>query len=85
MKLLQDLYERLLAPRRERRGGVLGWLQKLHGQPQEPEWWSEWLECWDYYRLLAEAYAATDGEEKFINDFIAAWTKVMSLDRFDLD
>jgi cell division protein ZapE len=37
VKLLQDLYERLLAPRRERRGGVLGWLQRLHGEPQEPE------------------------------------------------
>jgi catalase-peroxidase len=36
-------------------------------------------------RAVAEAYAATDGEEKFINDFVAAWTKVMSLDRFDLD
>jgi catalase-peroxidase len=36
-------------------------------------------------RAVAEAYAATDGEEKFISDFVAAWTKVMSLDRFDLD
>jgi cell division protein ZapE len=37
VKLLQDLYERLIAPRRENRGGLLGWLQKLRGQPQEPE------------------------------------------------
>ena len=37
MKLLQDLYERLLARRRERRGGVLGWLQRLRGEPSEPE------------------------------------------------
>jgi catalase-peroxidase len=35
-------------------------------------------------RAVAEAYAATDGEEQFINDFVAAWTKVMTLDRFDL-
>jgi catalase-peroxidase len=35
-------------------------------------------------RAVAEAYASNDDKEKFINDFIAAWTKVMSLDRFDL-
>lgn len=35
-------------------------------------------------RALAEVYAADDAEEKFVNDFIAAWTKVMNLDRFDL-
>ncbi len=35
-------------------------------------------------RALAEVYASQDGQEKFANDFIAAWTKVMNLDRFDL-
>ncbi len=35
-------------------------------------------------RALAEVYACADGEEKLIRDFVAAWTKVMSLDRFDL-
>jgi len=35
-------------------------------------------------RALAEVYASTDGEEKFINDFVAAWSKVMKLDRFEL-
>ncbi len=34
-------------------------------------------------RALAEVYAAEDGKEKFVNDFVAAWTKVMTLDRFD--
>jgi catalase-peroxidase len=34
-------------------------------------------------RALAEVYAATDSKEKFVNDFVAAWTKVMELDRFD--
>ena len=34
-------------------------------------------------RALAEVYAAQDGKEKFVNDFVAAWTKVMTLDRFD--
>lgn len=36
-------------------------------------------------RALAEAYAANDGKKTFVNDFVAAWTKVMTLDRFDLD
>tara|TARA_R110002096_G_scaffold380678_4_gene574617 strand:+ start:9306 stop:11561 length:2256 start_codon:yes stop_codon:yes gene_type:complete len=35
-------------------------------------------------RALAEVYAANDSKEKFVNDFLAAWTKVMNLDRFDL-
>jgi catalase-peroxidase len=36
-------------------------------------------------RAVAETYAASDGRDKFFNDFINAWTKVMTLDRFDLD
>lgn len=35
-------------------------------------------------RALAEVYGSADGKDKFINDFIAAWNKVMNLDRFDL-
>ena len=35
-------------------------------------------------RAIAEVYAANDGSEKFINDFVSAWSKVMSLDRFDV-
>ena len=34
-------------------------------------------------RALAEVYASSDAKEKFVNDFVAAWTKVMNLDRFD--
>jgi len=36
-------------------------------------------------RAIAEVYASGDSEEKFVKDFVAAWTKVMNLDRFDLD
>lgn len=36
-------------------------------------------------RALAEVYASDDAQEKFVRDFVAAWTKVMELDRFDLD
>jgi catalase-peroxidase len=36
-------------------------------------------------RALAEVYASEDAKDKFVNDFVAAWVKVMNLDRFDLD
>lgn len=36
-------------------------------------------------RAVAEVYAANDGKEKFVNDFLSAWIKVMTLDRFDLN
>jgi catalase-peroxidase len=35
-------------------------------------------------RAVAEFYAADDAREQFVQDFVAAWTKVMNLDRFDL-
>jgi len=36
-------------------------------------------------RAIAEAYAADDGEEQFVQDFVDTWSKVMKLDRFDLE
>ena len=36
-------------------------------------------------RAIAEVYASNDANEKFVKDFVAAWDKVMNLDRFDLD
>ncbi|MEZ5197305.1 MAG: hypothetical protein R2764_13175 [Bacteroidales bacterium] len=35
-------------------------------------------------RALAEVYGSADAKEKFVTDFVAAWNKVMNLDRFDL-
>ncbi|MFM7895871.1 MAG: catalase-peroxidase, partial [Flavobacterium sp.] len=35
-------------------------------------------------RAIAEVYAQEDNKQKFVNDFVAAWTKVMNLDRFDV-
>jgi catalase-peroxidase len=35
-------------------------------------------------RAIAEVYAYADAKERFVRDFVAAWTKVMNLDRFDL-
>ena len=36
-------------------------------------------------RAIAEFYASDDSQQKFVNDFVAVWNKVMNLDRFDLD
>jgi catalase-peroxidase len=35
-------------------------------------------------RAIAEVYACDDSKEKFVQDFVAAWTKVMNLDRYDI-
>ena len=35
-------------------------------------------------RAIAEVYGCSDSQEKFVKDFVAAWNKVMNLDRFDL-
>jgi catalase-peroxidase len=35
-------------------------------------------------RALAEVYGSADAQQKFVHDFVAAWNKVMNLDRFDL-
>jgi len=35
-------------------------------------------------RAITEVYASSDSEEKFVKDFVAAWEKVMNLDRFDI-
>jgi catalase-peroxidase len=36
-------------------------------------------------RAIAEVYASDGGQEKLVHDFVAAWNKVMTLDRFDLE
>ncbi len=35
-------------------------------------------------RAVAEVYAASDGQERFVNDFVAVWDKVMMSDRYDV-
>ena len=35
-------------------------------------------------RAVAEVYGSSDAQEKFVHDFVAAWNKVMNLDRYDL-
>ncbi|HKO94847.1 MAG TPA: catalase/peroxidase HPI, partial [Polyangiaceae bacterium] len=54
----------------------------------EPEWTGTRVDLvfgsHSQLRALAEVYASKDGAEKFTNDFVAAWNKVMNLDRYDL-
>lgn len=61
---------------RDRKSGALRWMATradlIFGSNSE-------------LRALAEVYACSDGQQKFIHDFVAAWHKVMNLDRFDLD
>jgi catalase-peroxidase len=60
---------------RDRRSGELKWtatpVDLIYGSNSE-------------LRAIAEVYASNDGQAQFVNDFVAAWTKVMELDRFDL-
>jgi len=60
---------------RDRKTGVLKWtgtrVDLIFGSNSE-------------LRALAEVYGSTDAQEKFVKDFVAAWNKVMNLDRFDL-
>ena len=60
---------------RERRSGALKWtgtrVDLIFGSNSE-------------LRAIAEAYGCDDGQQEFVRDFVAAWDKVMNLDRFDL-
>ena len=60
---------------RDRRSGVVKWtgsrIDLIFGSNSQ-------------LRAVAEVYASSDAEEKFVHDFVAAWDKVMNLDRFDL-
>jgi catalase-peroxidase len=65
--------------------GVLDGLDRATG---DPKWTGTIVDLVfgsnSQLRALAEVYAASDAQPKFVADFIAAWTKVMNLDRFDL-
>lgn len=67
----QELFEG-----RDRKSGEVMWtgtrVDLIHGSNSE-------------LRAVAELYAGEDAEEKFVKDFVAAWDKIMNLDRFDLD
>lgn len=61
-------------------------MPKLPGLEGEPEQLAVDLVCGSnsQLRAIAEIYAQDDASKKFVEDFIAAWTKVMNVDRFDV-
>jgi catalase-peroxidase len=55
------------------------------GAKYNRDWWPNQLDLkilQSNSRAVAEVYASDDAKEKFVKDFIAAWSKVMELDRF---
>jgi len=71
----EDVYEEGVYEGRDRKTGEVKWtgtrVDLIFGSHSQ-------------LRALAEVYACADSKEKFVKDFVAAWTKVMNLDRFDL-
>jgi catalase-peroxidase len=71
----EDVYEEDVYEGRDRKTGEVKWtgtrVDLIFGSHSQ-------------LRALAEVYAGADAKEKFVKDFVAAWTKVMDLDRFDL-
>ncbi len=71
----EDVYEEDVYEGRDRKTGEVKWtgtrVDLIFGSHSQ-------------LRALAEVYACADAKEKFVKDFVAAWTKVMNLDRFDL-
>ncbi len=58
------------------------------GRPNELKWTAARVDLifgsHSQLRAIAEVYACSDSKEKFVKDFVAAWAKVMNLDRYDL-
>jgi catalase-peroxidase len=65
--------------------GVLDGLDRATGKPK----WTATIADLVFgsnsqLRAIAEVYACSNAQQKFVHDFVAAWNKVMNLDRFDL-
>ena len=58
------------------------------GRPAKPKWTGTVVDLVfgsnSQLRAIAEVYASDDSKETFVKDFVAAWNKVMNLDRYDL-
>ncbi len=72
----------------QRSAGTAGVLDGSDRATGEPKWSGTVVDLVfgsnSQLRALAEVYAASDSQETFVHDFVAAWTKVMNLDRFDI-
>jgi catalase-peroxidase len=86
--LTTDFFVNLLDMATEWRPGAGGSYEGRDRATGEPRWTASRVDLVfgsdAELRALAEVYASDDAQEKFVRDFVAAWTKVMDLDRFDL-
>jgi catalase-peroxidase len=88
-KLTNDFFVNLLDMKTEwRPAGSEGLYEGRDRKTNEVKWTGTRVDLifgsHSQLRALAEVYACADSKEKFVKDFVAAWNKVMNLDRFDL-
>jgi catalase-peroxidase len=88
-KLTNDFFVNLLDMRTEWQApNAEGVYEGRDRQTKTPKWTATRVDLifgsHSQLRAFAEVYACVDSKEKFVDDFVAAWTKVMNLDRFDL-
>jgi catalase-peroxidase len=86
--LTSDFFVKLLDMGTEWRAGADGIFEGLDRKTGARTWTGSRVDLVfganSELRALAEVYACDDAKEKFVKDFVAAWDKVMTLDRFDL-
>jgi len=86
--LSNDFFVNLLDMSTQWRKGEKGLYQGIDRKTGEVKWTATSVDlvfgAHSQLRGLAEVYASSDGQKKLVNDFAAAWTKVMQLDRYDL-
>jgi catalase-peroxidase len=87
-KLTNDFFVNLLDMRTEWQPAGENLYEGRDRKTKEPRWTATTVDLiygsHSQLRALAEVYACADSQKKFVDDFVAAWTKVMNLDRFDL-
>jgi catalase-peroxidase len=87
-KLTNDFFRNLLTMDTEWHPVADGTYEGRDRKTGEPKWRATRVDLifgsHSQLRAFAEVYACADSREKFVNDFVAAWTKVMNADRFDL-
>jgi len=86
--LTNDFFVNLLTMATEWHPTADGTYEGRDRKTDEPKWTATRVDLvfgsHSQLRAFAEVYACADSKEKFVNDFVAAWTKVMNADRFDL-
>src|SRR3954466_5280879 len=86
--LSNDFFVNLLTMKTQWQATADGAYEARDRKTNEPRWTATRVDlifgAHSQLRALAEVYACADSQEKFVHDFVAAWTKVMNADRFDL-